>query len=76
MNEEAPKGDKSPSKAEEGRARAQRPRLHTSEGEKVKRASAWFWGNTWESGTDSSPDQGSEVDALACSMELQLTHGR
>jgi len=63
-------------KADEGRANAQRTSWHTSEGEKVKRASAWSQGNTGVLGTDSPPDQGSEVGALAYSRSLQFTFGR
>lgn len=60
-------------KADEGKAKAQPSSWHTSEGEKVKRASAWSRGNTRAPGTDSPPDRGSEVDALAYSMLLRPT---
>jgi hypothetical protein len=63
-------------KADEGRVNTQRASWHTSEGEKVKRASAWSSGNTRVLGTDSPPDQGSEVGVLAYSRSLQFTFPR
>lgn len=62
-------------KADEGRAIAQRTSWHTSEGVKVKRASAWSRGNSCVPGTDSPSDQHSEVGALAYMKPLRCPFG-